>query len=65
MAAHLRATFKEKDVDADVKNESVWVDDWEVVKWDMEEEKFQWMDEEGMDDAPHIDKTAAEEYCAM
>ena len=45
ITAALREVFIDKDIDPDYKNHSVWLGDFEVVKWDMEGETYFWLDE--------------------
>ena len=47
--------------DADFKRASVWIGDYEVVKWDMESEKFVWDDAAISSSGIMIDKDEAEE----
>ena len=46
MTQHLKGVFVGKEVDADFKHSSVWIDDCEVAKWDTDAAKFKWMDED-------------------
>ena len=50
VSEYMRKKFADKDVDADFKHSSVWVGDWEVVKWDSSSEKFVW-DEDNLEKA--------------
>ena len=62
MAQHLRETLvdKEKEIDADFKNSSVWIGDFEIVKWDMQSESFQWFDDALNSAGVVVDRVAAE-----
>ena len=45
MAEHLKAVFVGKEVDADFRRSSVWIGDWEVVKWDVDTAHVNGLDE--------------------
>jgi hypothetical protein len=60
MTGHLKSVFIDKEVDADFRNASVWLGDWEVVKWDIQAEAFKWI-EDGMSKAGVVvDRAEAE-----
>ena len=63
MASYLRNTFNDKEVDADFRNSSVWMGDWEVVKWDTELEGFRWLDDGISHTGLDIQRAEAEEQC--
>ena len=60
MAEHLKGIFIDKDVDPDFKRLSVWVGDFEVVKWDPQVESFGWEEENINKAGVTVDRDIAE-----
>ena len=60
MSEHLKRVFIDKDVDPDFKNFSVWIGEWEVVKWDPQAEQFNWAEEPLTKAGITIDRAEAE-----
>ena len=62
MAEHLKTAFIDRDVDADFKRSSVWLGEWEVVRWDTSGENFQWIDDQIVKSGATIDREAAMDH---
>ena len=60
MFEHLKSECHGKEDDADFKRSSVWIGDWEVVKWDQDADQFRWMDDDIRNAGVVINKEEAE-----
>ena len=64
MSEYLKGVVIDKDVDPDFKNFSVWIGDQEVVKWDPQAGRFNWMEDPINKAGVEIDRVAAETSAA-
>ena len=63
MNEYLKGVLVDEDVDPDFKRSSVWIGDWEVVKWDPQAEMYKWEEETLTKAGIAIDRSEAEK-CA-